>query len=62
MRGLDEGVIDRVENHRNSQKCGCAGVKQLSSCMDKSHTVADGEGADTVHHAGTKTTDEGINH
>ena len=62
MRRLHECVIYRVVDHRHSQKCGCAGIEQFSSCMHKGHTVADGEGADTVHHSGTEAADEGICH
>ena len=60
--GLDEGVIYRVVDRRHRQKCGRAGVEQFAFGMHKGHTVADGEGADTVHHSGTKATDEGICH
>ena len=62
MRGLHEGIIYRMVDRRHCQKRGCAGVEQLAFGMHEGHTVADGEGADTVHHAGTKTTNEGICH
>ena len=62
MLWLNEGVIDRVVNHRHSQKCGRAGVKQFAFGMHKGHTVTYCKSTDTVHHAGTEATDEGVCH
>ena len=56
------GIIYRVVNHRHRQECNRAGVEQFSSCMHEGHTVADSKGADTVHHSGTKSSDESICH
>ena len=60
MRGLNKRVIYRVVDHCHRQKCCRAGVEQFLSCMYKGHTVTDGEGAYTVHHSGTKSSDECI--